>query len=62
MLVGGVMDWGEMLRVALGLGVSVEGFWGLSVREWRMLTEAPGVAVPLGRGELEDLMRRWPDE
>lgn len=59
---GGVMAWGEMVRVGLRLGVSVEGFWRLSVREWRMLVEGSGVEGPLGRGELEELMRRWPDE
>jgi len=56
------MKWGEMLRVAVGLGVSVEEFWRLSLREWRMLVARPEGAVPLGRGELEAMMEAWPDE
>lgn len=56
------MQWGEMLRVAVGLGVSVEGFWRLSLTEWRMLVAGPDAVVPLGRGELAAMMEAWPDE
>jgi uncharacterized phage protein (TIGR02216 family) len=56
------MPWGEMLRVAVGLGLSVEGFWRLSLREWRMLVAVPEGVMPLGRGELAALMEVWPDE
>lgn len=55
------MPWAVMLRTAVALGVSVDVFWRLSLKEWRMLTEAaPGVS-PMGRGEVEALMRAWPD-
>ena len=56
------MDWAVMLRVAVGLGVSVEGFWRLSLKEWRMLVAVPEGVVPLGRGALEAMMEVWPDE
>ena len=53
--------WGALLRTAVALGVSPEGFWRLSLKEWRMLTAvAPGM-VPMGRGEVEALMKAWPD-
>ena len=51
-----------MLRTALALGVMPEAFWRLSIREWRMLTERPGAVGPMGRGEMERLSERWPDE
>jgi uncharacterized phage protein (TIGR02216 family) len=50
-----------MLRTALAMGLVPEVFWRLSLREWRMLTEAvPGVA-PMGRVEMERLAKAWPD-
>ena len=54
--------WGAMLRTAAALGVAPEGFWRLSLREWRMLTETPGAARPMGRAELERLAEAWPDD
>ena len=53
--------WGEMLRTAARLGVGPEGFWQLSLREWRMLTERSGQAGSLGRSEMERMVERWPD-
>ncbi len=53
--------WGEMLRTAAMLGVGPEAFWRLSLKEWRMLTQRPDGVVPLGRGQLEAMRRRWPD-
>ena len=47
--------WREMLRTAAAAGVTPEAFWRLSLREWRMLAEAPGIAAPMGRGEFERL-------
>lgn len=55
------MSWAGMLRTAVALGVSPDAFWRLSLKEWRMLTERAG-APALGRGGLEALMARWPDE
>ncbi|MBU1323619.1 MAG: phage tail assembly chaperone [Alphaproteobacteria bacterium] len=50
-----------MLRTALAMGVQPEAFWRLSLKEWRMLTER-GPEPTLGRGGLEALMARWPDQ
>ena len=50
-----------MLRTAVALGVSPEAFWRLSLKEWRMLTARATGLVPMGRGEVEALMRAWPD-
>ena len=44
------------------LGVGPEGFWRLSLKEWRMLTTRADGARPLGRGEMGAMMERWPDE
>ena len=50
-----------MLRMAVALGVSPEGFWRLSLKEWRMLTAVAPGAVPMRREEVEALMKAWPD-
>lgn len=55
-------DWAGMMRTAAMLGAGPEGFWRLSVREWRMLTARAEAAGPLGRGEMGAMMERWPDE
>lgn len=54
--------WGEMLRLAIRLGVAPDAFWDLSLREWRWLTETPSSGMPLARPELENLMEAWPDD
>ncbi|MGN6063359.1 MULTISPECIES: phage tail assembly chaperone [Brevundimonas] len=54
--------WGEMMQVAARMGVGPEGFWRLSLKEWRMLTAGPVQAAPLGRGELERMQEMWPDD
>ena len=55
-------QWGGMLRTAARLGVGPEAFWRLSLREWRMLTERPASAAPLGRSDFERMAEAWPDE
>ena len=51
-----------MLRLAVErFGVTPEGFWELSLREWRMLTAPPEQAA-MSRAELERLVERWPDD
>ena len=55
-------QWGGMLRTAARLGVGPEAFWRLSLREWRMLTEQPDSAAPLGRSDFEQMAEAWPDE
>ena len=54
-------QWAEMMQAAARMGVGPEGFWRLSLKEWRMLTQAPGMATPMGRGTLARLMEEWPD-
>lgn len=54
--------WGEMMRAAAMLGVGPEAFWRLSLREWRMLTERPGGAPPIGREDLMRMAEAWPDD
>ena len=44
------------------MGVGPEGFWRLSLAEWRMLTEGAMGAEPMARAELERLAKAWPDE
>lgn len=51
-----------MMRAAVAMGVSPEGFWRLSLREWRWLTAGEAGVVPMGRGGLDEMMRRWPDD
>ena len=53
--------WGAMLRTAVALGVPPEGFWRLSLTEWRMLTERPAGSVPMGRTDFERMAEAWPD-
>ncbi|MDY6923848.1 MAG: phage tail assembly chaperone [Pseudomonadota bacterium] len=51
-----------MLRTAVLLGLEPAAFWRLSLREWRMLTEASAASVPLGRSEFERMAEAWPDD
>lgn len=54
--------WSEMVRTAAMLGVSPEGFWRLSLREWRTLTEGPATAASMGRDDFMRMAEAWPDE
>lgn len=54
--------WAEMIRGALVLGIGPEAFWRLSLKEWRMLTQADSAAAPMARARLDELTERWPDE
>lgn len=54
--------WGLMLRVAARTGVAPPEFWRLSLKEWRLLTEAPIEGLPLARRELERMTEAWPDD
>ena len=51
-----------MLRGAARAGVTPPDFWKLSLKEWRLLTEAPVDGLPLGRRELEQMAEVWPDD
>jgi uncharacterized phage protein (TIGR02216 family) len=57
-----MMPWAEMLRLAVAMGVAPEAFWRLSLKEWRMLTQTPRAAAPMGREGLARLMEGWPDD
>lgn len=56
------MPWGEMLRLAAGLGIGPAAFWRLSLREWRLLTARPPGPEAMGRDAFERLAEAWPDE
>ena len=49
------------MRAAMRMGVTPEAFWRLSLKEWRMLTETPRGAAPMGRAGLAKRMEDWPD-
>jgi hypothetical protein len=51
-----------MLRDAARAGVTPAEFWRLSLKEWRLLTEAPTAGLPLARREFEQMAEAWPDE
>lgn len=51
-----------MLRGAARAGVTPPDFWRLSLKEWRLLTEAPIDGLPLGRREFEQMAEAWPDD
>lgn len=50
------------MRTAIRLGIAPEGFWRLSLREWRALVDATAQAASLGRGDFERMMEAWPDD
>ncbi|WP_235562885.1 phage tail assembly chaperone [Brevundimonas sp. Root1423] len=54
--------WSGMARTAAMLGVGPEAFWRLSLKEWRMLTEAPANPAPIGRADLMRMAETWPDD
>jgi len=51
-----------MMRTAAMLGVGPGRFWRLSLNEWRMLTERPAIAAPIGRDDLMRMAEAWPDD
>lgn len=53
-------DWGAWLRLAVSMGLAPRDFWRLSLREWRLLTQAHQ-AIAMRRTEFEALARRFPD-
>ena len=55
-------EWaGRMRLAAQRFGIGPEGFWRLSLPEWRALVETEPPAV-LKRGELQRLMGEHPDD
>lgn len=54
--------WASWLRFAvLNLGLTPEAFWSLTLSEWIALTRQKSPVQPLGRSELEALLRAYPD-
>ena len=66
---GGSLAWDELMRLGLGtLGLSSDVFWAMTPVELQRALEGAGVLAPgadagwMGRGTLEALMARFPDE
>ena len=57
----GRTPWAAMMRAVAMLGVGPEGFWRLSLREWRMLMERSDGGAPIGRLDFERMAAGWPD-
>ncbi|MBF0664381.1 MAG: phage tail assembly chaperone [Brevundimonas sp.] len=51
-----------MMRLAARAGVAPADFWRLSLKEWRLLVEAPATSAPMGRREFERMAEVWPDD
>lgn len=56
------MNWAGMMRAAAAMGVSPQAFWRLSLREWRWLKAGAAGSASMGRADLDEMMRRWPDK
>ncbi len=54
-----MLPWADVWRRALGMGLSPDAFWRLSLKEWRWLTLTPGQAC--AGADLGELMRAYPD-
>ena len=54
-----MLPWADVWRSALGMGLSPDAFWRLSLKEWRWLTLTPGQAC--AGADLGELMRAYPD-
>lgn len=54
--------WSDLLAAAARMGIAPQVFWGISVREWRLIaTGASGVAA-MGRAQLNELVLKFPDQ
>lgn len=53
--------WRDMMVEAARFGLLPEGFWRLSLKEWRTLIQPSGGGA-LGRSAFERLAEGWPDE
>jgi len=55
-------DWAGLLRLGLrGLGLTPAQFWALTPAELLLMLGKAGGPAPLGRKQLEDLARAFPD-
>lgn len=60
------MPWSALLAAAARMGIRPADFWGVSLKEWRLMIEGSGSAScpafeGMGRGELEALLAKYPD-
>lgn len=56
------VDWTGLMRLGIGrLRLTPETFWAMSPREFAAALEGAGVAAPVGRAQLGQLMARFPD-
>lgn len=58
----GGLDWPGLMRAGMaGLGLRPDEFWRLTPAELALMLGDPADARPMGRAQLDDLRRRWPD-
>lgn len=58
----GGLDWPGLMRAGMaGLGLRPDEFWRLTPAELALMLGDPAAARPMGRTQLDDLRRRWPD-
>ena len=56
-----LLPWAELMASAAQMGLPPEAFWRTSLREWRLLRAAQQEKA-MERGELEALLRLYPDD
>lgn len=55
-----MLPWKAMYRAALARGVAADGFWRLSLKEWRWLVSA-NTTPALDKVAFETLLKQYPD-
>jgi len=56
------VDWNGLMRLGIGrLRLAPDTFWAMSPREFAAALEGAGVAAPVGRAQLGQLMAKFPD-
>ena len=56
------LDWPGLMRAGLGgLRLTPAVFWQLTPAELALMLGDPGGVRPLGRTQLDALLRQWPD-
>ena len=57
------MDWSGLMHVGMHqLRLPPAVFWALTPAELQIMLGATGAAMPLGRAQLDALLRDFPDE
>ncbi len=61
-MTGRKVDWNGLMRLGIGrLRLAPETFWAMSPREFAAALDGAGVAAPVGRAQLGQLMAKFPD-